>query len=62
MTKREKTIVLTYFESHVVVGGSIEVGVGPLGEGVLLVLFCCSVIGEREFGVGLEELGLLHLL
>ena len=61
MTQREEMIEVTYFESHVVIGGSIEVGVGPLGESVLLVLFSCPVIGERELSIGLEELGLLHL-
>ena len=61
MTQQEKTTEVTYFESHVVVGGSIEVVVGPLGESVLLVLVSCPVIGERELSVGLEELGLLHL-
>ena len=53
----------TYLSSgiaHIVVAGPVEVLVSPLGESVLTKLGSGTVVLERELGVGLEELRLLH--
>ena len=42
------------------IGGSIEVVVGPLSESVLAKLLGGTVVAEGELGVRLEEFGLLH--
>ena len=51
----------TYLGIHVVVRRPVEVGVRPLGEGVLAELLGGAVVLEGKLSVGLEELGLLHL-
>ena len=51
----------TYLGIHVVVRRAVEVGVRPLGEGVLAELLGGAVVLEGKLSVGLEELGLLHL-
>jgi len=47
--------------THVVVGGPIEVVVGPLSKSVLAKLIGGAMVVEAELRVGFEELGLLHL-
>ena len=47
----------TYLCIHVVVRCAVEVGVGPLGEGVLAELLGGTMVIEGELSVGLEELG-----
>lgn len=51
----------TYLGIHVVVRRPVEVGVRPLGEGVLAELLSGAVVLEGELSVGFEELGTLHL-
>ena len=53
---------MTYFDSHIVVGSTVEVVVRPTGKGVLIELLRATGVLERELRVGLKELGLLHLL
>ena len=48
---------VTYLVSHVIVGGSVEVGVGPAGELIFVVLLSAAVVLEGELGVRLKELG-----
>lgn len=52
----------TYLGSHVVVGGAVEVLVGPFAESLLTKLSCRPVVLERELSVRLKESGLLHCL
>ena len=49
-----------YLVAHVVVAGPVEVLIGPVGECALRELVGCAVIVERELGVRLQELRLLH--
>ena len=51
----------TYLGIHVAVRCSVEVGVRPLGEGVLAELLGGAVVLEGKLSVGIEELGNLHL-
>ena len=51
----------TYLGIHVTVRCSVEVGVRPLGEGVLAELLGGAVVLEGKLSVGIEELGNLHL-
>ena len=46
--------------AHIVVARPVEVLVRPLSEGVFTELSCSTVVLERELGVRLEELRLLH--
>jgi hypothetical protein len=57
-----KRQIATYLNTHIDVGSTVEVVVGPFGKGVLTELLCGTVVLERELRVGLEELRLLHLL
>ena len=49
-------IGLPYLAPHIIVARPIEVLVSPLSERVLSKSVACSMIAERELGVGFEEL------